>query len=281
MQVATRRRFAAILGTAALVATGAAVVPQASQAAPATPGRFVSARNCPRPFPVRAVHRGMRATGYTTVRGQRPSPFRARVLGVLKDGVAPGIDLIVIRANSPTIRHVGGIWEGMSGSPIYAPDGRLLGALAYSFSFGPSHTAGVTPAVDMYKLFRIGRGKAGIGQARHVQLNSRMRSQLVRTGNATPRQAAGGLRPIPTPITVSGVPAQGLRKVHKLMSKVLTGPFSLRTGGGVHQPLLRRPPSSVPAHHSPHPSRRETSPSPGSARRQPSVGDGYSRSATR
>ena len=67
------------------------------------------------------------------------------MLGVLKDGVLPGIDMVMARLDSPTIQQVGGIWQGMSGSPVYAADGRLIGAVAYGFSFGASPVAGITP----------------------------------------------------------------------------------------------------------------------------------------
>lgn len=227
----SRRRLTALLGTAAVVTSVATAVPQLSQAAPARAG-LTAARNCPRPFPVRQVHRGMRATGYSTSQGSRPRPFSARVLGVLKDGVSPGIDLIVIRTSSPAIKRAGGVWAGMSGSPVYARDGRLLGALSYSFSYGPSNTAGVTPASAMYKLFAMGRRSAA-STASHLRFSPSEQAQLVRTGAATQPQASTGMTPIPTPFTVSGVPARGLAKMRKLVSKSISGPFQLETGGTV------------------------------------------------
>jgi hypothetical protein len=120
----------------------------------------------------------------------------------------------------------------MSGSPIYARDGRLLGALSYSFSYGPSYTAGVTPASAMYKLFRIGRHGAAKPTA-HIHFSPADQARLVRTGAATAAQAGGGMRPIPTPFTVSGVPARGLPKMRKLVGKSISGPFQLESGGTV------------------------------------------------
>src|SRR3954454_7416981 len=40
----------------------------------------------------------------------------------------------------------------MSGSPVYAEDGRLIGAVSYGLAFGPSPVAGVTLAADMQQL---------------------------------------------------------------------------------------------------------------------------------
>jgi hypothetical protein len=173
----------------------------------------------------------MLATGYTTSAGRTPRPFAVRVLGVLRDGIAPGIDLIVIRAHSPAIKRAGGVWAGMSGSPIYAPDGRLLGALSYSFSTGPSNTAGVTPASAMYKLLNMGNSRATVAQ--HIVFSATEATQLAGADAGTTAQLSAGMRPISTPISVSGVPTQRFGQVRKLMQRTVHGPFQLEAGGTV------------------------------------------------
>jgi hypothetical protein len=240
------RRLPAVLGAAAAVGALAVAAPSQSGAAPAPAAApaAAAASNCPSAYPLKAVRRGLHATGYTTSQGRTPKPFSVNVLGVLKDGISPGIDLIVIRAHSPAIKRAGGVWAGMSGSPIYAPDGRLLGALSYSFSWGPSNTAGVTPAAAMYKLLGIGKHARYGATASHLRFSPAARASLVRTGAATTQQADGGMQFIPTPISVSGVPARGLAKVHKLMSKVVHGPFQLETGGTV-SPNAKAPVSTI------------------------------------
>ena len=227
------RGYATLLTTAATVAAVAVAAPAQTQAAPAAPARAAHS-NCPRVFPLRHVHQGMHATGWTTSHGSTPRPFSVRVLGVLKDGVSPGIDLIAIRINSPAIRRAGGTWAGMSGSPIYARNGRLLGALSYSFSFGPSRTAGVTPAGAMYKLFRIKRHAAPApAMPAHIGLPRQLRQKLIATGSATPAQVAAGMSPIPTPISVSGVPSGQLDRVRDQIDRLVAGPFTLEAGAGV------------------------------------------------
>lgn len=94
----------------------------------------------------------MPATGLTVEKGTVPDPFTATVLGVVENGIAPDLDLIIVDTDSPAIQRAGGIWAGMSGSPVYAQDGRLIGAVAYGLSAGPSPIAGVTPAEDMYAV---------------------------------------------------------------------------------------------------------------------------------
>ena len=196
---------------------------------------------CPAAVAERTVHAGMRATGWTTSHGTAPRPFAVKVLGVLHGGIAPGIDLILIRADSRAIRIAGGTWEGMSGSPIYTRDGRLLGALSYGLQFGPSHTAGVTPASAMYKLLRMPRAAAARRFAAHVALRPALRATLVRNGAATAAQAAGGLTPLPTPVAVSGVPADRLPTIASFLRRSGVTGFRLQSGGGVAASAVARP----------------------------------------
>ncbi len=105
--------------------------------------------DCAVAYPIAELTAGQAVNGLTVTQGVTPTPFTGEVLGVLKDGVLPGIDLVMARLDSTTIQDVGGIWQGMSGSPVYAEDGRLIGAVAYGFSFGPSPVAGITPFSQM------------------------------------------------------------------------------------------------------------------------------------
>src|SRR4029079_1781092 len=61
-------------------------------------------------------------------------------------GKAEG-DMILARAIGPRMEH-DGIAAGMSGSPIYI-DGRLAGALAFSWPFSRDALCGITPIEEM------------------------------------------------------------------------------------------------------------------------------------
>ena len=131
-----------------------------------------------------------------------PTAFTGEVLGVLKDGVLPGIDMVMARLDSPTIQQVGGIWQGMSGSPVYAADGRLIGAVAYGFSFGASPVAGITPFSQMQtSLNRTLPTKVRVGDRTAALLaREARRDARPRRGRASPQ--------LPTPLAVAGVPSQ-------------------------------------------------------------------------
>src|SRR5919109_537522 len=81
---------------------------------------------CPTVEPADELAVDSHATGWTVERGNTIDSFEVTVLGVLEDGIAPGVDMIIADTSSPAIDKAKGIWAGMSGSPVYTADGRLL-----------------------------------------------------------------------------------------------------------------------------------------------------------
>ncbi|MBK8446806.1 MAG: hypothetical protein IPL41_09060 [Micropruina sp.] len=103
---------------------------------------------------VEAYAAGTAVTGSSVVQGTAPSGFTGSYLGHLDDGLGKGKDLLLFQLSSPTIDGTGGlkaagIWAGMSGSPVYAADGSLIGAVSYSLNYDNLPVAGVTPAEHM------------------------------------------------------------------------------------------------------------------------------------
>ncbi len=163
---------------------------------------------------------GQVLTGLTVERGTAPDEFTAEYIGVIKDGIAPGLDMILVETSSPAIERAGGIWFGMSGSPVYDEAGRLVGAVAYGLSYGASPIAGITPATEMYRLL-TGGGPAA--QAPQVDLPAALEAEIVASGAATAAQAASGLRQLQIPIAVSGMNQQRLPEITKRIQGNLSG----------------------------------------------------------
>jgi hypothetical protein len=92
------------------------------------------------------VRPGMVGQALTVFSGTKPEPFKIRVVSVLKQFL-PKQDVILIRAEDPRVEH-SGIVAGMSGSPVYI-DGKLVGAVAYAWSFAKDPLGGVTPIENM------------------------------------------------------------------------------------------------------------------------------------
>ena len=97
-------------------------------------------------MPLSAVKPGMVGEALTVFQGTKPEPFKVRVVSVLRNFL-PKQDVILMRAEDPRVEH-SGIVAGMSGSPVYI-DGKLVGAVAYAWSFAKEPLGGVTPIETM------------------------------------------------------------------------------------------------------------------------------------
>ncbi len=99
-------------------------------------------------MPVSEIVPGMVGIGRTVFVGDQLEEFQAHILGVLRNTVAPGRDLILARLEGGPLAHTG-VMQGMSGSPVYI-DGRLIGAVSYSIGTFPREPiAGITPIAEM------------------------------------------------------------------------------------------------------------------------------------
>ena len=102
--------------------------------------------SAPAILPLSQVRPGMLGEAVTVFEGVKPEPFKVRVLSVVPNFL-PKQDIILIRAEDPRVASCG-IAAGMSGSPVYV-DGKLMGAIAYGWSFAKEALAGVTPIESM------------------------------------------------------------------------------------------------------------------------------------
>ncbi|MDP3968457.1 MAG: SpoIVB peptidase S55 domain-containing protein [Nocardioides sp.] len=196
------RRGAAALVLGLAAATAGAVVPGTATSAPTD--------DCPEAFPAEELAAGQAVDGLTVTSGSEPTGFSGTIKGVIVDGIAPGVDMVMADLTSPEIDRVGGIWQGMSGSPVYAGDGRLVGAVAYGLSWGPSPVAGITPAAAMYDLLEGG----GPAPAEQVDVPPEQRPALRESG-ASKRQVDSGYRQLPMPVGVSGLSPRRLGQATK------------------------------------------------------------------
>ncbi len=111
-------------------------------------------------FPLAEVKRGMRGVAYTVFEGVNPEPMQVEILGLLKDALGPGQDMILARLHGDKPEYTG-VVAGMSGSPVYI-DGRLVGALSYRIGqFSKEPIAGITPIEAMLQV-RDEDGAAGM-----------------------------------------------------------------------------------------------------------------------
>src|SRR5215510_11760044 len=95
------------------------------------------------------VRPGMKGIGKTVFQGTKVEQFDVELLGVLKN-FAPKQDMILARLSGGPLARTGVI-AGMSGSPVYI-DGKLLGAVAFSFPYATEPIAGIQPIQQMLDL---------------------------------------------------------------------------------------------------------------------------------
>jgi len=89
---------------------------------------------------------GQRGYGETVFSGSEIERFEVEVLGVLKE-LSPGISYALVRLEGHDLER-SGVVAGMSGSPVWI-DGKLVGAVAFSWPYAQDAIAGVTPIGSM------------------------------------------------------------------------------------------------------------------------------------
>ena len=163
-----------------------------AQDSPATPPSSASAGV----FPLSEVHRGLHGLAYTVFEGTQPEAMDVEILGVLKNVLGPGQDMILARLKGSKPEYTG-VVAGMSGSPVYI-DGKLLGALSYRIGqFSKEPIAGITPIAEMLAV--NGTTEPATWMHSTSQLNSGdTRSPTTATADAT------DIHPIDTPLVLSG-----------------------------------------------------------------------------
>lgn len=101
-------------------------------------------------LPLDQVKPGMKGIGKTVFQGENVEEFQVEILGVLEN-IAPKQSAILAKLSGGPLERTG-IMQGMSGSPVFV-DGRLIGAVAFSFPFSKEAIAGITPIHQMVSIF--------------------------------------------------------------------------------------------------------------------------------
>ncbi|MFY9822541.1 MAG: SpoIVB peptidase S55 domain-containing protein [Thermoanaerobaculia bacterium] len=100
-------------------------------------------------LPLNEVKKGQRGYGLSVFSGTEPERFEVEVIGVMRN-LRPNISYILARLTGKGLEK-SGVAAGMSGSPVFI-DGRLAGAVAFSWPFSNEAVAGITPIDSMRTL---------------------------------------------------------------------------------------------------------------------------------
>jgi hypothetical protein len=146
---------------------------------------------------VDAITRGMRGIGKTVFYGTKIDTFQVEILSVLKNQFGPKTNVILARLSGHSLEKTGGI-QGMSGSPVYI-DGKLIGAVAWGWSFSIDPVMGITPIGEMLNI---------LDRPDHATLRSSVEPSPSSFGNSSHSDMTsldhGLLTPVGTPVYVSG-----------------------------------------------------------------------------
>ena len=175
-------------------------------------------------LPLSEVHPGLVGEAITVFEGVKPEPFKVRVLSVVPNFL-PKQDIILVRAEDPRVASCG-IAAGMSGSPVYV-DGRLMGAIAYGWSFAKEALAGVTPIESMLAGRRRPRRPPGdpflVDQGSGLTPGQAPRA-IAALSDGEPR-----LQPASLALAVSGISEAALRELGEILRPF--GLIPVRAGG--------------------------------------------------
>lgn len=197
-------------------------------------------------FPLSELKEGMRGTARTVFRGSQPEEFQVEILGIVPGYIGPKQDMIVGRLSGGAAERTS-VFAGMSGSPVYI-EGKLVGAISYSFPFSKEPICGITPIAQMLSIFEQNQNvRTKPKEPRAVSFaelaatdwkpnfsnNAPVVNSILTSANAdSPLNAVAGqtFQPIATPLAFSGFSQETLNKFAPQMASV--GLLAVSAGGG-------------------------------------------------
>jgi len=110
---------------------------------------FASSEALTLTMPLEQVKAGMKGSGKTVFAENKIEEFEVEIIGVLYN-IQPKKNIILAKLKGMNFDKTGVI-AGMSGSPVYI-EGKLIGAIAYSFPYAKEAIAGITPIGEMLSV---------------------------------------------------------------------------------------------------------------------------------
>ena len=187
---------------------------------------------------IHEIKPGMKAYCLTEYGVAGIEQFGLEVVDIVHD-IDPGRDAVLVKGTDERFIHTGPV-AGCSGSPVYI-NGRLAGALAFTWPYAKDPLYGMTPIEDM---LRVGRGAKEDGLERGAEqipknfgvaidfsapidlaeVDRRLKDRLVR-GNSGP----GGTSPLPCPLITTGLSAEACEQLSDMVEPL---GYVVVAGGG-------------------------------------------------
>jgi hypothetical protein len=170
-------------------------------------------------MPFSEVQPGMVGVGKTTLEGNTIVEFQIKVVATQKN-VGPKRNLIIVRCSGAGLEQ-SGVVAGMSGSPVYI-DGRLIGAVAYSFPWCKLPLAGIQPIEQMLRVtdqFPWVSGQPVQAAARDDSVSVPVAALgMADLPPALASREACDMSPIRTPMMVSGFAGRAMERLRESLA---------------------------------------------------------------
>ena len=121
---------------------------------------------------------GMRGHMLTVLKGTKPVKLPIEVISVISQR-GHARHSIMIRLLPSEENRIGGVAQGMSGSPVYV-NGKLIGAVSMGWSFSDHRVVMVTPIADMNRVFSWPDSLIRLGDANIADFANKVSSLAVR-----------------------------------------------------------------------------------------------------
>ncbi len=203
---------------------------------------------------------GMKGYGLTVMHAGKIEKFEVEVIDVIKN-FGPGQNVVLVRCSGLNLEHTGVI-AGMSGSPVYL-DNKMIGAIAYGWSASKDPIAGVQPIRQMLSIptdrtegdhTKTADASAWTGGSSLLRMAgkrpgwSTLTANVVRRGgygasfaalggfpgsigSAPADKRAASLRPLATPVMVSGMSDRGLEMLARSLEGTGLVPIASGSAG--------------------------------------------------
>jgi len=168
-------------------------------------------------MPLSEIKAGMTGEWHTVVSGTRIDSFPMVVVGIADNFIGPQRPVIICKGLDATNILTGPV-AGMSGSPVFI-NGKLIGAYAYGFILPKEQDLfGVTPIEQMlevesnYPPTTIPAGTTALVEMNTASDPQWLSAPVATTGVPALTTLQSAMKPLPTPLFVSGVSEQVLEK---------------------------------------------------------------------
>jgi hypothetical protein len=185
-------------------------------------------------MPLDQVKPGMKGKGKTVFAGTQIEDFDAEIIGILSN-VQPKRNVILARLSGKDLESTGVI-SGMSGSPVYV-DGKIIGAVAFSFSYAKEAIAGITPIEEMLALDKSSRSarpqlpsQPPIRSSMSLEDLSTLYRESFPASNPVP-ETGQALVPLDLPLIFSGFSTPAFERARSFFTQAGFRPLQAGAGG--------------------------------------------------